>query len=145
MITFTVYGTPQPQGSARAFLPKGHTRPIITSDNAKNKPWRQQVALTAMAEKDKANWAPILRPCGVRVVVHCFFAPPAKMPKGRTEPSTRPDADKLLRSFLDALTGVLYEDDAQVVYAHICKSYGVPERAELTITRWPEEPAQGAF
>lgn len=35
----------------------------------------------------------------------------------------RPDADKLLRALLDALTGVLFRDDGHVAVAHIEKRY----------------------
>ena len=129
---FTVYGKCEPQGSTRAFLPKGADRPIVTSDNVKNKPWRQQVAWTAFAEA-KGNSFPIKRPTGIRIEIQCFLKPPAKMPKGRTAPTVKPDADKLLRSFLDALTGILYEDDAQVVKATLEKLYGSPERAEIEV------------
>jgi len=34
VLTFQVYGEAQPQGSAKAFIPKGWKRPILTSDNA---------------------------------------------------------------------------------------------------------------
>lgn len=32
-VSFTVLGTPQPQGSAKGFVPKGWTRAVITTDN----------------------------------------------------------------------------------------------------------------
>ena len=130
-VSFTVYGTPQPQGSTRAFMPKRGKNPIVTSDNARNKPWRQQVALTAQ----EYCRTPLARPEGVMVKVICFLKPPAKMPKGRTCPSCKPDVDKLLRSFLDAMSGIAYEDDSQVVSAQILKVYGLPERAEISLAR----------
>ena len=46
-VEFTVHGTPQPQGSAKAFIPKGWKRAIITSDNRSLKPWRQDVSAMA--------------------------------------------------------------------------------------------------
>src|SRR5512139_3205687 len=44
---FLVFGEAQPQGSARAFVPNGHSRPIITSDNPQLKSWRMLVAESA--------------------------------------------------------------------------------------------------
>ena len=47
--------------------------------------------------------------------------------------TTMPDIDKLARCALDALTGIVFRDDAQIVDLHATKRYGEPERAELTI------------
>lgn len=45
----------------------------------------------------------------------------------KTKPMTqRPDGDKLTRAIWDALTGVAFEDDSQVVEWH-----GVKRRAEV--------------
>ncbi len=51
MIEFTVYGVPIPQGSTKAFVPKGWTRPVVTHDSARTKPWRQ-----AMLADLVLNW-----------------------------------------------------------------------------------------
>ena len=42
-------------------------------------------------------------------------------------PTTKPDVDKVARAVLDALTSVVYVDDAQVVSLRIAKAYGSPE------------------
>jgi Holliday junction resolvase RusA-like endonuclease len=41
----------------------------------------------------------------------------------RRYPTTKPDLDKLARAVLDALTGVYYLDDAQVVSLDLQKAY----------------------
>lgn len=41
-INLFVAGVPQPQGSTKAFARKDGARPIVTSDNAKNAPWRKE-------------------------------------------------------------------------------------------------------
>ena len=46
VLTFTAYGTPRPQGSAKAFV-RGN-RAFITSDNAKLKPYRHTLTQVAM-------------------------------------------------------------------------------------------------
>jgi Holliday junction resolvase RusA-like endonuclease len=58
-----------------------------------------------------------------------------KSTKAGLLPTVRPDADKLLRAILDALTGVGYADDSQVVQAAIMKAYGPWERVTVTIGR----------
>jgi Holliday junction resolvase RusA-like endonuclease len=50
--------------------------------------------------------------------------PPQRMPKGRTRPTCYPDLSKLIRATEDALTGLAWGDDAQVVeYRDTVKTY----------------------
>lgn len=42
----------------------------------------------------------------------------------RAFPSVKPDLDKLIRAVLDGLTGVVYEDDSQVILIQSSKTYG---------------------
>ncbi len=128
-IQFTVFGHPAPQGSSRAFIPKGWSRAIITTTNTKLKPWRQQVTATAQA----LNVLPLDGSTPVRIRLEFFFEPPRKMPKDRRGMTTKPDVDKLIRAILDALKGVLFHDDAQVNDVSAKKFYGSPERVEITL------------
>jgi crossover junction endodeoxyribonuclease RusA len=144
-IEFKVYGIPQPQGSTKAFIPKGWTRPIITSDNKKNKPWRQDVSGAALVEMQKSGLALME---GVPIVINVTFVfdRPKSLKKGVTDKITKPDIDKLLRSVLDALTGIVFKDDSQVVLAMVEKVFGdqpgacisVRERAPLGSLGWQE-------
>lgn len=43
----------------------------------------------------------------------------------REHPTVRPDLDKLVRAVLDALTGLAYKDDSQVVSIQASKTYWV--------------------
>jgi Holliday junction resolvase RusA-like endonuclease len=140
-LTITVVGKPQPQGSVKAFVPthKGGApvrRPDgsivvnLTSDNPALKQWRDRVS-------DEALRAGALEPTpDVGFEVECTFfleRPKAHCGTGRNEgvvkdgapayPVVRPDADKLLRAILDALTGRVWADDAQVVVATARKRY----------------------
>src|ERR1700693_1389314 len=79
-ISFTVYGKPEPQGSTRAFIPKGWNRAVITSDNAELKPWRQQITRTAIEEFPKQNGGrcdPIARDVPVFVRMDFYLKRPA--------------------------------------------------------------------
>jgi len=127
-IQFIVYGTPKPQGSTRAFIPKGWKRAVITTDNVQLKPWRQQISLEAIALQQPLREGPI------RMGLRFFFKRPKSAPKSRIHPTVKPDTDKLIRAILDALTGILYRDDAQVVqFSEISKAYGDPERVEIQL------------
>jgi len=134
MIKCTVYGVPQPQGSMRAFIPKGWGRAVITSNSPKLKPWRQQVAASALEARDT-----LLGPGAevwdgpISVTIDFFFERPKSVKSERK--TTRPDVDKLLRGVFDALTGILFKDDSQVVKCTATKQFGSPARAEVSVER----------
>lgn len=138
MIRFTVYGRPQPQGSTKAFIPKGWSRAIITSDNAKLKPWRQQVTGAAI-EAAKGEIIPRGTPVSIWLIF--YFDPPASLPKKASRlKTTKPDIDKLERAVLDALTGTIFEDDAQVAIVRKQKCYAQPERIEVYVSAIYDQP-----
>jgi crossover junction endodeoxyribonuclease RusA len=127
-INFTVRGEPIPQGSMKAFMPKGANYPIITSDNPKLKQWRrlvQQQAEIAVNCEDPAG-----KSVPIRVELMFYF----ERPKGNKalDKTTRPDLDKCARAILDSLTGVCFEDDSQVTELHALKAYGSP-RVEIRV------------
>lgn len=125
-LSFQVHGEPIPQGSMRAFLPKGWSRPIITASNTRTKPWRQEIAGAALAamEKDLLDCAGKNVP--FRLVVTFRFQKPKSVKKTVLEKVTKPDTDKLIRSVLDALTGIVWTDDSQVVEILARKQFGQP-------------------
>lgn len=96
----------------------------------------------AVAKLAKAVWKsdPLTGP----VVLTCrfVFAIPESWPKyvkeaaraGRVMHIQDPDLDQLVKQIMDALRGVVYVDDNQVVGLHQCaKRYGFPERTEIAI------------
>ena len=124
-IDFTVTGDPVPQGSVKAFIPKGWTRAVVTSTSGpKLKSWRHDVAAVAMCCAAQSRWS---ADGPMRVVVTFGLARPLSVSaKKRPHPTVRPDLDKLCRALLDALTGVLWNDDAQVIFLAATKQYQPP-------------------
>ena len=116
-ITFFVHGKAEPQGSTRAFIVAG--KPIITSANKNLKDWRTIVQLAAMNHAHMFDGA-------VEVVLHFHLPRPASLPKKVTHNVKRPDVDKLARACLDAMTGVFFKDDSQVVALEAYKHYADP-------------------
>jgi crossover junction endodeoxyribonuclease RusA len=127
-VIFGVYGlSPAPQGSKRHV---GGGRMVESS--AKVKPWREAVRQEAIATGLAISAEPIY--------LHLLFR--FRRPKGHwnakgeLKPSapksvvTRPDLDKLCRSTLDALTGTLFHDDAQVAFLVASKEYCLPGELE---------------
>ncbi len=118
-IKFKVIGKPQPQGSTRAFIPKGWDRAIITSANKNLKPWRKEVydaAKLAMNGKELET-GPIM------VQINFFFARPKSTKLSVFYKITKPDIDKLARGVLDSLTGTCFKDDSQVVFLQADKNF----------------------
>jgi crossover junction endodeoxyribonuclease RusA len=139
-VKFTAYVTPIPQGSMKGFVVPGKwgakDRAILTSDNTKLKPYRGEVTREAMVALGKAGIAEPFadKHVPVSVIFDFYLQKPVSTPKKRQYPSVKPDLSKLVRSTEDAMTGILYADDAQVVEFSVRKHYGTPERVEVTAT-----------
>ena len=111
---------PAPQGS------KKHVgRGAMVDMSANLKPWREAVRQEAL----KTGAAMALGPVFVELVFR-FARPKGHFnAKGQLKPSapmhviTKPDIDKIGRSVLDGLTGVLFKDDSQVCRLFALKVY----------------------
>lgn len=124
MIRFTAYGVAAPKGSTKAFYVKSLGRAIVTADNKRTKPWQQEVAGAAVAARAAADgraWA--ITEDAIVLDVTFYLPRPKSLPKRIVEHCKKPDLDKLLRATKDALTGVLWRDDAQVVALTGAKAY----------------------
>lgn len=53
--------------------------------------------------------------------------------KGRIRPTTKPDIDNYVKQVFDALNGLIWEDDAQIVTVHARKFYDEIPRLEIDI------------
>jgi Holliday junction resolvase RusA-like endonuclease len=134
MISFMAHGLPVAQGS-KVMVGKGDKRMLVEGNRAKLRPWRQE--LSQLAAEEMRGDRPLSGPVSVRIM---FFLP---RPKGHfgtgrnaervregapIAPHTKPDIDKLARSVLDALSGVVFLDDAQVVDLSVSKLYADDSR-----------------
>lgn len=130
-IIFTVLGLPAPQGSKNRWG---------AEDNPRTKPWRDSVASSANA---LMNGDALLT--GPVYVEASFVFPRPKghyrsgaraaelRPDAPAYKSSTPDGDKLARAVGDALSGIVFRDDAQVAVWSIRKVYGEPARAEISV------------
>jgi len=126
-IEFTVLGTPRPQGSMKQLRHRISGEFVSMPDNLKTKPWKQEVARTALWERVPRLTGPLA------VKLQFFFAKPKSRPKSWTEPAVKPDLDKLIRAIFDSVKGICWNDDAQVVAVAAEKAYGLPERVVVEI------------
>jgi len=121
---FWVGGDPRTQGSFVARTVKGRTY-VVPEEDAKLKRWRKVVGAVARgAWADGPYEGRLLADCGVTLRLQFCFVQPPSAPR-RAYPHTRSsgDLDKLQRAVLDALTGVVYQDDSQVVRVTASKIY----------------------
>jgi crossover junction endodeoxyribonuclease RusA len=125
---------PEPQGSIRSFKNQVTGKLALTSTNKHLKPFRHTVTQVAMIEMSRANLElPMAaKHVPVELVLEFFFKKPESCPKNRVWPVVKPDIDKLERATLDALTGVLFADDAQVVRVVKEKVYGPIDKVHIT-------------
>ena len=114
MICFTVYGIAQSMGSKRAFVPKGWRRPIITDSNRNLKGWQSLVADAASrAIQERPDWQ--ILDGGVRLTLAFYLPRPKSLAKHVTAHTKAPDCSKLVRSTEDAMSGIVFRDDSQVI------------------------------
>lgn len=143
-VQLVVLGRPQPAGSKRAFKHR-HTGRVMVVDDAKHsRPWKQQVGHEALAQ---LQGRPLLEGPLELTVTFVLARPRGHYRTGRNQhllrgqaprfPTVKPDATKLLRAVEDALTGIVWRDDAQIVDQHAHKRYGSPERVEITVKAIP--------
>jgi Holliday junction resolvase RusA-like endonuclease len=138
---FFVSGIPKPGGSKTAFPIRGKDGKmhVIVTDASKNKNWRSDVKSACLRVWDRE---PTIQPLSLKV---CFYMPYLKAhyrtgkhkeelkPSAPIWPKTKPDLTKLLRSTEDALTGVLWVDDAQIVKMEMEKRYSKRPGADIEI------------
>lgn len=128
-IDFDVRGTPVPQGSARAFVFGRHA--AVTHDNRNTTQWRHLVASVAQEHAPPELWTGPVRLC-LSFRLDRPLSEPTMAGRGRkrhpirTWPDRSPDLDKLVRAVGDALTGILFKNDAQVVEIVASKDWGPP-------------------
>lgn len=133
MLEFVVVGIPAPQGSKRAFVRGG--RVSLVESCARVKPYR---ALVSLAASQTRKDPPTRLPVGIGITF-VFVRPKSHYTsKGELRASApsfpgKPDVDKLCRAVLDALTGILYHDDAQVVSLNASKRYGVASMTAISL------------
>jgi crossover junction endodeoxyribonuclease RusA len=136
MIEFTVPGLAAPQGSKRAVRLK-NGRTVLLESSERVRPYR---AAFALAARDAWRGGPATNDVVAVELLFVFPRPKSHYTsKGilkATAPRSpgRPDLDKLCRAALDAMTGVIYCDDAQVAILSACKEWG--QVAETQVKVW---------
>lgn len=143
-ISFRVDGVPATAGSKRAFPFKrkdGTLGVNVTHDNKRSRPW---MAAVASAARD-AYQGELLRGPLELGVTFSFARPKGHMRTGSRAgevrdsapeyPAVKPDLSKLVRAVEDALRGVIFNDDAQIVDLRAGKEYSGSSCCVISIRR----------
>lgn len=141
-ITFTVHGKPATAGSKKAYAFKrkdGSLGANVTADDPKALLWRNAVAVAASEAYD----GPLLTGAIVLYVWIQFPRPKVHFGTGRNaarlkasappEHIQKPDLGKCVRAIEDALKGVVWRDDSQVIQHQTRKSWGERYCTDVTI------------
>jgi Holliday junction resolvase RusA-like endonuclease len=139
VIQFIVHGIPAPAGSKRGFVKSG--RVIITDASSRSRPWKAQIADAAA---EAMNGSGLL--VGPLMLGLEFYIPRPKghygkrglRPSAPKTPTTKPDLLKLARAVEDALSGIVYRDDAQIAREILDKFYGEPARVQVRVRTMDE-------
>ena len=124
IVNFTIPGKPVGKGRPRfRRIGKGVMAYTPKSTNE----YEKRIRMLYLEEYGKENFEGKT----VSVEITAFFSPPKSAPKkqrmnmlrGCIFPSKKPDADNIAKIVLDALNGVAYEDDSQVINLSVHKRY----------------------
>ena len=130
--SITVYGAPVPKGRPRMSTINGHARAFTPAKTRRYEDLIRLEAGRAMEGRDQLQGA-------TRVRLRAFMPIPKTMqtkPKlaliasGALRPTTKPDADNFAK-VIDALNGIVWPDDNQVVELVVEKHYSDRPRLEL--------------
>lgn len=138
MIRFTVYGEPVAQGRPRASTKGGFVRMY---DPKKSKDYKDYVRLAAA---EHAPAALLEGPLGMVLTVYrstpkSFSKKKAELAEvGEIRPVSKPDVDNYLKGVKDALKGVIWKDDSQVVEVFAQKRYSARPRIEVKIKQYTQ-------
>lgn len=138
MIFIIVPGEPIPQGRARFTTRHGFARTYDPKKSAVYKSFVRSIA-------NHIDCKPME---GALVMkVDLYRGVPKSWPKkkqqdalaGIVKPTIKPDCSNYLKGIEDALNGIAYIDDSQLVLVHVTKRYAAEPRAEIRIWQDDEE------
>jgi Holliday junction resolvase RusA-like endonuclease len=124
MRTYIITGNPIPQGRARAY-----TRPGMPGvrfyDPEKSKDWKNLIRYHVLDQKPE-----LISEGPVCMKVVFSLKRPKSLPKKVEHHVKKPDLDNLLKAVKDALKGICWHDDSQVVRTEALKKYAVESGRE---------------
>ena len=145
MIELYVNGKPRSSGSKSGFIIDGKV--IMTPAGKYQKSWMEAVKWAAIEAGH--NGKMLIEGPVLLNLVFSFLRPKSHFKKNgeltksaRPQPTCKPDLDKLNRAISDALTGLIWRDDSQVIELTASKVYAQPEGCKIIIHEYKGEKCQ---
>lgn len=134
---FTIPGKPQGKARARTFYnPRlGRSQSITPANTVLYENLIKTSFLTAENKEKWMNGEPLI------MYITAYFEPPKSTSKKNKQlmllhkvlPTKKPDADNIAKVVCDALNGIAYHDDTQIIELHIKKRYTDTDSGERTL------------
>lgn len=133
-VYFVVYGTPIGKGRPRATSRGGFVRMYTDA-----KTLGFEAAVADEARIAMKEWEPFDTP--MQLQLSAYYPIPKSWSKkkrqqavdGDLHPQVKPDLDNVLKAVLDAINGVVYVDDSQVINMVATKRYSTDARIEVYV------------
>jgi len=133
-IHFQVEGDPKGKGRPRFTRAGKFTRVYTDKQTQDYENFIKSFAAEAMGSTDPLETA-------VSVFLYIRHAVPQSYSKKRTEaclsgleqPCKKPDIDNIAKTFLDAMNGVIFKDDTQVIDLHVKKVYSAVPGCDVMV------------
>jgi Holliday junction resolvase RusA-like endonuclease len=134
VLVYSVYGEPVGKGRPR-FARRGNF--VSTYSPQKTKTYEDEIRMMAKAAMGASD--PLETP--VTVAIYIRVGIPKSFSKQKHKdalanierPTKKPDIDNIAKCFLDAMNGIVYLDDKQVVSLHITKIYAETPAVEVMV------------
>lgn len=132
-VRFTVPGEPKGQGRPRFSRKSGVAfTPTETRNHA------AYVKMLATRAMEAAMMQPFEKPCTLVVRIYCTM--PQSWPKKKRDLASsgllapgKPDIDNVVKLLADAMNGVVFKDDKQIVHVDARKGWGVVATTEVAV------------
>ncbi|MFX3617961.1 MAG: RusA family crossover junction endodeoxyribonuclease [Sporolactobacillus sp.] len=142
MIEFTIYGEPIGQGRPRFTTIAGHARAYDPPDSREYKKY-----VKMMAVQNRPHM-PIEGPVSLKLLIYRPLLKSMSKKKkaaavaGTLRPTKKPDVDNVAKGVMDAMTGIIWQDDKQVVKLDVEKFYSQQPRVEVRVVPLDEQVEQ---
>jgi len=147
-VTFTVKGTPVAKGRPRSFTFADKTGKTRIGHHTPKKTVTYEGLVHATAVQAMGAREPFTGP--VQMIVRMAFLPSESWPKWKKQlvvsnmvmPTGKPDIDNVVKAVKDAIKGVVYMDDSQVVRAGLIKEYGPYAEINVKVKQLDAHPCR---
>ena len=131
---FVVPGIPQGKARARTVMQGGRVHSFTPAKTASYERLVAGAYQSAFPGQEAAEG-------GVELTVRAYFPVPKSWPLKRKQQAlagmipvtVKPDCDNILKVIADALNGIAWQDDKQIIFAQVVKQYSIEPRVEVEI------------